>query len=159
MFSPPEDGLARGCACERARVCLCVCKREKERNNRGEDARCSRTGESLAEAHVGLAGLGLAGRRRPRSERSERGGACEPGARSGGAVRAAGAGARARERAAERGRARGAEGRGCGSGAGSQTSDSQSDTPPSFPRQKLRFPGVCGTRWGLESSPEKMPLH
>lgn len=130
MFSPPGDGLVRGCACERARVCLCVCKREKDRNNRGEDARCSRAGESLAEAHVGRPRLGLAGRRRPRSERLQRGGACVQGARSGRAVRAAGAGARARagasrrsERAAERGRARGAEGRGCGSGAGSQSGD------------------------------------
>lgn len=89
-----------------------------------------------------------------------------PGARSGRAVRAAGAGARARagaprrwERAVERGRAQGAEGRGCGSGARSQSGDSQSDPPPSAPRQKLRCPGVCGTRWGLESSPEKTPLH
>lgn len=128
MFSPPGDGLVRGCACERARVCLCVCKRGKERNNRGEDARCSRAGESLAEAHVGRPRLGLAGRRRPRSERLERGGACVQGARSGRAVRAAGARARAGasrrwERAAERGRARGAEGRGCGSGAGSQSGD------------------------------------
>lgn len=100
-------------------------------------------------------------------KRSERGGACVPGARSGRAVRAAGARARARAGRRAAGSVRssgvahrpGAEGRGCGSGARSQSGDSQERPPPSAPRQEASRPGVCGTRWGLESSPEKTPLH